>query len=559
MAQSKQPVWPKLVRWRRAFVSMDAAIAIAIAIFVVDLLTDLQGAIAVLYIAVPLMLATAYSARIVLASGLGCGVLTTVAFLSQHVRDGDDNAYVRFGVSLAALSIATLLALRQKRGAAELERSQRRYRAIFHAVGFAIWESDWSQARRHVLDAMSDVTTNKETWLLKHPEVVREGASLSVTRDVNQAAINLFEASSADELVGTSITRAIGGLTPGAEPGFAHLIASLLEGRDIVEAEMPGRTLKGRRIDVSLRAARIQDDGPWSRMLFMAFDETERKEAQAKLEQASANLAHAARISTLGQLSASIAHEVSQPLAAIVAYAGSGKRWLSRDEPNLREAEESFDKIIESGRRAADVIERMRSLCRNTPAVIEIVDLSKLIDETAALVAHDARASGVRILREEDGPIPLVRADRVQIQQVLVNLILNAVQAMRNVDEYRRRLTITLRSDANGMVHIGVRDSGTGVTEPSQVFVPFFTTRRDGMGMGLSISRSIVEAHGGSIHARNNPDFGATFSFSLPSGAKNNLLQVNPSGSPQDVDEPSTSVVRRGAQGAGCKRKRGRS
>jgi len=534
-----------MMRLRRAFVSTDAAIAVATAVFVVDLLTGLQGAIAVLYIAVPLLLATAYSKRVVIASGLGCGILTTAAFLLQHVRDGDDSAYMRFGVSLAALTVATFLALRQKRSAAQLERSQRRYRAIFHAVGFATWESDWSQVRRYYLEATANVTTDIETWLLRHPEILREGASLAVTRDVNQATINLFEARSAHELVGTSITRAIGGLTPGAEAGFAHLVASLLEGKDMVEAEMPGRTLKGRRIEVLLRAARIQDDRPWTRMLFTAFDETERKAADVKLEQASANLAHAARMSTLGQLSASIAHEVSQPLAAIVAYAGSGKRWLSRDQANLREAEESFDRILESGSRAADVIGRMRSLVRKAPAMLELVDLPTLIDETVALVAHDARAFGVVILLEEDSRVPRAWADRVQVQQVLVNLILNAVQAMQHVDDRRRQLTITLAMAEPDMIRIELRDTGVGLTDPSAVFAPFFTTKGDGMGMGLSISRSIVEAHGGAIHARNNPDFGATFSFSLPGEAAN------------DLDEELASELGRRAQGPGRKRKRG--
>jgi signal transduction histidine kinase len=502
---------------------MDVAIAITAAVFVVDQFTHLQGAIAVLYIAVPLLLASTYSARVVLAAAVGCGALTTIAFLMQHVRDGGDSAYTRFGVSVAALAVTTFLALRQKRSAAELERSERSYRAIFHAAGFATWESDWSQVRRHFLDAMSDVTTDMETWLLRHPEVVREGSLLSVTRNLNQAAINLFEASSADELVGASITRSIGGFTAGAEPGFGRLIAGLFEDKDIVEAEMPTRTLKGRSLDIILRAARIQEDETWSRVLFMAFDETERKEAHTKLEEASADLARAARVSTLGQLTASIAHEVSQPLAAMVAYAGSGKRWLSRDEPDLREVEESFDKIVESGSRAADVITRIRGLVRGAPAVMERVDLPKLVDETVVLVAHNARAAGVNILREQDGEIPIAWADSVQVQQVLVNLVLNGIQAMRLIDDRERQLTVKIRSGEDGMLHIEVRDTGTGLADPSGVFKPFFTTKSDGMGMGLSISRSIVEAHGGSIHARNNRDFGATFWFSLHSAAAREL------------------------------------
>ena len=533
MAQSKQPGWPGIFRRRPPSVNLSLAIAIAAPIFLVDLLTKLQGAVAVLYIAVPLLLVSTHSARIIRAAAIVCGALATIAFVFQHLGSGFDSADLRFAVSIAALAIATFLALNQKRDAIEMACSERKYRAIFHAVGFATWESDWSEVRSYFLAATQNVTTDLENWLLRHPEIVREGASLAVTRNVNQATINLFEATSANELVGTSITRAIGGLMPGAEAGFGHLVAGLLEGKDMVEAEMPGRTVKGRRKDISLRVARIQDDEPWSRMLFMAFDETERKAADARLEQASASLARAARVSMLGQLSALIAHEVSQPLAAIVNHAGSGRQWLRREEPNLREVGESFDQVLKSGRRAADVIARMRSLVRKAPAIPELVDLRKLVDETVALVAHDAQASGVIFLREEDLRMRRAFADRVQIQQVLVNLILNAIQAMRHVHDRDRRLTIALETGENGMLHVEVSDTGIGLADPSAVFAPFFTTKGDGMGMGLSISLSIVEAHGGSIKARNNPDFGATFSFSLPSEAANDLVQSQSASSPQ--------------------------
>jgi C4-dicarboxylate-specific signal transduction histidine kinase len=154
---------------------------------------------------------------------------------------------------------------------------------------------------------------------------------------------------------------------------------------------------------------------------------------------------------------------------------------------------------------------------------MEPVDLLKLVDETIALVAHNTRASGVLVRREQERGARTAWGDRVQIQQVLVNLTLNAVQAMRPIADRERHLTIKLRASEDGMVHIELRDTGIGIAEPSEVFAPFFTTRGEGMGMGLSISRAIVEAHGGSIHARNNPDFGATFAFSLRSAAPSEL------------------------------------
>jgi signal transduction histidine kinase len=512
-------------------VTMDLAVVIALAVFAVDWLPNLQGAIAVLYIAVPLLLASAFSARVVFAAGMACGVLTTITFLSQHLRVGDESAYARFGVSIAALTIATCLALRQKRSAVELECSEQRFRALFDDAGFAAWESDWSLLHQYLMAATSEVSGDLETWLLRNPEITREASSRTIVRNINQAAVMLTGLSKADDLIGTNITRVKRGTLEGAETGLARIYAGLMDGKGIVEAEMSFLTLKGRRREILLRVALVGYGRPWSSVLAVALDETERKEARAELDRAAADLAHAARVSTLGQLTASIAHEVSQPLAAIVAYAGSGKRWLSRDEPDVREVEESLDKIVANGKRAADVIGRIRSLVRKTPAMMEPVDLPKLIDETIALVAHTARTSGVLILREQERGVRIAWADRVQVQQVLVNLLLNGIQAMRRIDGRERRLTIDLRSGENGMVHIGVRDTGTGISDLSGVFAPFFTTKSDGMGMGLSISRSIVEAHGGSIRARNNPDFGATVCFSLPGIAamdlEDGLMQAN--------------------------------
>jgi two-component system sensor kinase FixL len=502
---------------------MDVAIAITAAVFVVDLLTNLQGAIAVLYIAVPLVLASAYSERVILAAAVGCGALATFAFLSQHIHAGADSAYTRFGVSIAALAVTTFLTLRQKRGATKLERSERKFRAIFDDAAFGAWESDWTQLHKYLLDATSGVSEDLETWLLRNPEVVREAASRAVIRNINQVAIRLIEASSGADLVGTNTTRVYAHTFDGAERGIGRIYAGLLGGKDIVESEVSYHTLKGRRVDIILRVTIVGYGEPWSSVLLMAFDETERKEARARLEQASADLAHAARISMLGQLTASIAHEVSQPLAAMVANAGSGKRWLKRDEPDVREAEESLDRIEANGRRASEIIARIQGLTRKAPAKMELVDVPKLVDETIALIAYDARVSGVIILRELVRGIPLAWADRVQVQQVLVNLLLNGIQAMRHIEDRKRQLTIEQRRGEDGMLHLAVRDTGTGIADPTGVFAPFFTTKGDGMGMGLSISRSIVEAHGGSIHARNNDDFGATFSFSLRSAAAKEL------------------------------------
>lgn len=244
--------------------------------------------------------------------------------------------------------------------------------------------------------------------------------------------------------------------------------------------------------------------------------DAERDEARARLEQASAELAHASRVSTLGQLAASIAHEVNQPLSAIITYGKSGKRWLARDVPDLQEVEACLDHIVANGSRAADIIARVRALARKEAPETISLSLRGLVDDTVLLVQREARAAGVRLRRGPDTGIPPVTADRVQVQQVLMNLLINAIQAMRAVEGRPRTLGIAFAREGE-MVRISVRDSGTGIAgDPAGIFQPFYTTREDGMGMGLSICRSIVEAQGGRIEAANNQDHGATISFTLP-------------------------------------------
>jgi C4-dicarboxylate-specific signal transduction histidine kinase len=242
--------------------------------------------------------------------------------------------------------------------------------------------------------------------------------------------------------------------------------------------------------------------------------------ASEALREAQTELAHVNRVATMGQLAASIAHEVKQPLAAVVTNAAAGLRWLSRQPPNVEEARNAFSRAISDGNRASEVIGRIRELMTNTPPQKDALEINEAIREIIALIHGEALKNGVSMQTQLAEGLPVIQGDRVQLQQVMLNLIINAIQAMSGVRERSRELLIGTREYASNGVLVEVRDSGPGLSPESvdRVFEAFYTTKPGGMGMGLSVCRSIVEAHGGRIWASRTPGLGATFQFTVPVG-----------------------------------------
>jgi PAS domain S-box-containing protein len=250
-------------------------------------------------------------------------------------------------------------------------------------------------------------------------------------------------------------------------------------------------------------------------------DITERRQAEKgreRLRQVQADLAHINRATTMGELTASLAHEINQPIAAAATDAKTCLRWLAREQPDIAEARESATRMVSAVTRAADIISRLRQLFKKGVPQTNLVDVSELIQEMAVLLRSEASRHSVSILTELSEDLPRVVADRVQLQQVLMNLMLNGIEAMQDA-KTERQLTIRSLVAERGQLLISVTDTGAGVSpeQADHIFNAFFSTKAQGTGMGLSISRSIVESHGGRLWATSNSGRGATFSFTLPS------------------------------------------
>jgi C4-dicarboxylate-specific signal transduction histidine kinase len=249
----------------------------------------------------------------------------------------------------------------------------------------------------------------------------------------------------------------------------------------------------------------------------------ERQRAQQAFSQAQAHLVHMSRIMTMAELTASIAHEVNQPLAAVVTSANACERWLAGNAPNIEKARDALGRIVKAGIMAGEVIARNRALFQNSAPERQPLDVNEVIRETTDLLDCEAMRNGISIETELAADLPPVMGDRVQLEQVLLNLLMNGLDAIKAASDRSGELHIRSRRASSKEVLIMVEDSGVGLDAElvEKVFSPLFTTKRHGLGMGLTISRSIVESHGGRLWAVPSPSRGATFQFTLPAEVRN--------------------------------------
>ena len=605
---------------------------LALAVFLVDVLTPLEGAVAVLYVVAILLAASTTRRDDIVVAATGCVVLTIAAYLLSHDLSSIASPALRALVSLAAIAITTLLALqnqattkrlvaqarllnlshdmifvrdrrnvitfwnkaaeetygwpaaeaagriadellqttypdrrdviesvlidtgrwegrveqRTKAGTrlvvdtrwalqhdhlgkpigvlethtdvtdrvaadAALVQSERRYRRMFDESRIGVVEEDWT-AIRSALKSLNVDSADLADHLARNPDFVRRARPLARITDVNPALQKMVGADSAsiffesvDKLLGESDRTFLGALI-----AFAHA-EPFYEG----ETELVG--IDGRRIPVLFTITFPKEADGDRNVLAFVIDITERRQSQNALLAAQAELAHAARVATLGELTASIAHEVNQPLAAIVTSGEAGLRWLRRDVPNLEEVAAAISRVVSEGRRASEIVTRIRAFLKKQSAHQDMLQLTEIIEEAALLVERELSKDNIALTVATEPGLPLIRGDRIQLQQVLVNLMVNAGQAMSEQAGPRIVVIRTGRTE-NGGLAVEVRDTGPGIAPDHlpRLFEPFFTTKRGGMGMGLAICRTTVEAHGGQLSAVNVPGSGAMFRLTLP-------------------------------------------
>lgn len=492
------------------------ALVLGSAIFVVDTFTPLEGAVAVLYVLVVLIAARSGLTDDLFIASACVVMLTVVAYLWSHGPAPTSSSLMRAGVSLAAIGIASVLAYRNVMATQSLlkandalRKSEQRYRRMFATSRIGVLEEDWSPLRR-MLDGFDFRTTAElARHIGEHPEMIAEAKRLPQIVAANPEAHQML-----GKAPDTSSLGSIDRLLAPTDRTFEGALLAFASGAPSFEGETEILRSDGSTIPV-LFSLTFPNGSDEDAVLAFMIDISERKHAQEAMLAAQAELAHAARVATLGELTASITHEVNQPLTAIVTSGNAALRWLDRDEPDLPEAIASVTHAVSEGKRASAIVHRIRTFLTKTPIEHAPLDLREVLNDAARLVERDLSQHNVVLRLAIARDLPAVSGDAVELQQVVVNLLLNAAQAMSET-RGRRVTTLTASRLADG-VQVVIADSGPGISgDMEDLFRPFFTTKANGMGMGLAICRSIVTSHGGRLWASSEKGEGAKFHFVLP-------------------------------------------
>ncbi len=394
--------------------------------------------------------------------------------------------------------------------------SAEEYRKLIHYLPVALWQVDMRGVSAAFGRLKAQGVTDVATYLDTHPELVEHAKDAVRVTAVNREAVSLLRGNSAVDLVGP--VRYVYSATPDL---VKRVMVAHFEGRRNFLEQTRIAAFDGTSVDVLFTVTYATPSEELDTSLLMMIDIGERLRAEAQLRQLQADFAHAARISMLGELATSIAHEVRQPLTAIVANAETILRWLTREDVTLPKLKQLTTRIISNARRAGDIVQRIRGMAAKREPGCASLDLNEVVDEALLFVRHDIESWSIDLSARYGAHLPKVIGDRIQLQQVIVNLLVNSIQAITQGSGLVRRIELATTVDRDGSVIFCIRDTGPGIADENleRIFDSFFTTKGMGMGIGLAICQSIVVAHGGRITVSNHPDGGAQFRFSLPPSA----------------------------------------
>jgi PAS domain S-box-containing protein len=431
--------------------------------------------------------------------GNAIDVLFTVCWPSEHKAQGS--------VLVGVIDLSET-----KQAFRALQESEQHYRDLFQSMPLPLLRVDLSSLNDWI-ERLPDLSEPElADYIESHPQFVTEINQQPRIVGANPEALKLFEVSSIEDLKGPI------DWAWRDRPGTLHrsLIARLRGAAEFSEETRISRP-DGTSVDVLYVISFAQDRVDRGYNVVGLVDITDRRAAEEELRVAREELSHAARISMLGELTASIAHEVNQPLAAISALADASLRWLDRPAPDFAEVRMLAGDIASDARRASEIISRIRAMATKRQGAVETLDLNALVEESLLILRHDCEARDVSLVLRLAPGLPMVTADRIQLQQVIVNFVVNAMQAMAMQSGQPRYVFVETNHASDDTVRLAVEDTGPGI-EPEnlvKLFDSFFTTKGSGMGLGLSVCKSIVEAHGGTI-AASNTERGARFEISLP-------------------------------------------
>ena len=395
----------------------------------------------------------------------------------------------------------------------ELQASEDRYRRLIQYLPTALWQVDSRRAGEAFDQLKANGVRDIAGHLARNPDLVEHAKDVVRVTDVNRDAVSLFRARNPADLI--KPVRYIFA----AAPGLAErVMVAHFEGRRNLIEETRIRAFDGSIIDVLFTVTYPVPPEHLDNTFITMQDISERLNAEQQLRKLQADFSHAGRIATLGELATSIAHEINQPLAAIVTNGETSLRWLARPDQNTEKVTQLTSRIVSNARRASDIIHRLRGMAAKHEPEKRLIDLNEVAEEALLFIRHDIDSKSIVLSANLGADLPKVLGDRIQLQQVIINLLVNSVQAIAQSGGPTRRIDIETSIESDGAVALSVIDNGPGVptADLARVFDSFFSTKDAGLGIGLTICQSIITAHGGRIAGTNRPNGGAHFRFTVP-------------------------------------------